>query len=159
MTYFVGAACVVLLVQLVFLGKLVRALGRLQSLEERVAHFGDAMSLLTETADAGFRSVAGEVERLAAADRRLRAAKAERIAEAIRQGQAVASVAVGEQVSEGEVRLRAHLQPAAADRVHDAPVPKPPRKPRTPQGARPARKAAPTRPVPAAGQLFESHLL
>jgi hypothetical protein len=160
MTYFVGAACVVLLVQLVFLGKLVRALGRLRSLEERMAHFGDAMSLLTETADAGFRSVAGEVERLATADRRLRVAKADRIAEAVRQGQAaVASVAVVEQVSEGEVRLRARLHPAAADRMHDTPVPNPRRKPRAPQVPSGARQATPARAVPTADRTFESHLL
>lgn len=148
MTYLVAITLGVLLVQLVWLWRLTRALARWRTVEERVTHFGDALALLTETADTGFRAMAGEVERLATADPRALSIKARRIADGLRQGRTPADVATGEQVSEGEVRLRMHLAPPSPDRVHDAPAA---RKARARSRRAPAAAPAPpaTTPAPA----------
>ena len=45
------------------LWRLTRVLASAARVEERVGHFGDALSLLTETTESGFRAVADEIGR------------------------------------------------------------------------------------------------
>jgi hypothetical protein len=107
---------------------LVKALRTVRTLDERVAHLGDAMALLSETAESGFRAVATEVERLRVAQpRRHDARTTARIATAARRGRTLQEIAATEQVSEGEVRLRLHFAdpPAGAAEAHATPPPAP----------------------------------
>jgi hypothetical protein len=60
------AGFLLLAIQIVLAVALVRALRRLQPMEERVGHLGDAVTMLVETAESGFRATAAEVRRLVA---------------------------------------------------------------------------------------------
>jgi hypothetical protein len=86
-------------------------LGRVRRFDERLAHVCDALALLAETTEAGLENVAGEIERLAAAEEPSRESRrsTRRIASAARRGRTVQEIAAEEAVSEGEVRLRLHL--------------------------------------------------
>ena len=81
-------------------------------LEEKVGHLADALSMLTETSEAGFKAIADELTRRAAAAppaapaRRRRSRASRRRA---RKGTSIAEIAAAEHMSEGEVRLRLHL--------------------------------------------------
>jgi hypothetical protein len=110
-TYVIASGLLLLVFQGLLTFYLVRAIRRLTPLQQRVSHFGDALSLLTETADAGFRAVAVEVERLGARAIRQPASRATtaRVARASQRGRSIQEIAAAEQVSEGEVRLRLHL--------------------------------------------------
>jgi hypothetical protein len=116
----------------VLLWRATRALGRQAALEERVARLTEALTLLTDTTEAGFRTVSEQlaairepavtpVRKPAAAPRRTTTG---RVVRAARRGQSVTEIAAAEQVSEGEVRLRLHLADAARQKqeVHDAPL-------------------------------------
>jgi hypothetical protein len=83
---------------------------RMRTLEERVAHLCDAMTLLSETAEGGFRAVALEVGRMNDALARLGTATV--AAGAATSRRAVEDAAVDAQVSEGEMRLRRYLAEA-----------------------------------------------
>jgi hypothetical protein len=106
-----GTGIVLLLLQALLTYVLIRSLRRLKAVEERIGHFGDALSLLTETTESGFRSVSSEMERLNARGARGVDARTTtaRIAIAARRGDSLQDIASTEQVSEGEVRLRLHL--------------------------------------------------
>jgi hypothetical protein len=104
--------------------RLHRSAARIARFDERLAHLGDAMGLLTETNEMGFRSLASELERQQVpkparndASRR----RTERVASASRRGASVETIAASEAMSEGEVRLRLHLasqeEGLAADRA------------------------------------------
>jgi hypothetical protein len=85
---------------------------RLGRFDKRLAHLTDAMSLLTETAEAGFRANAAEIGRLgerAPAERDASQTASGRVMRAVRRGRSVQQIAADEQMSEGEVRLRLHL--------------------------------------------------
>ena len=87
-----------------------RTMASHRRLEERVAHLSDAVALLTETAETGFRASATELARLAelqAAPSRIGITR--RVKQAVTAGRRVAEVAVDERISEGEARLRLHL--------------------------------------------------
>lgn len=131
------------LLQGVALGVLLRRRGHadLSRLEGRLARFGEALALLTDTTQTGFASIAGELGRT---DRRptpepARAATSKRIVTAVRRGRTVQQVAADERVSESEIRLHLGLAnpftgtggatAAAAPVAHDAPA-RPARKPR-----------------------------
>lgn len=115
------------LLQLVLIGILLRRQPHLDlsRAEQRLAHFGEALALLTDTTQAGFTSIAAELER--AGGRRAlvtnRAAATKRIVGAARKGRSVQDIAATEEVSESEIRLHLGL---ASDRegdfstVHDA---------------------------------------
>jgi hypothetical protein len=103
------------------LWRLLGAVGVVQRMDEKLAHFGDALTLLTETAEGGFRAVASELDR---AGHQTSAAKkapapaprptSARMTAAAKRGRSVEEIASTEQVSEGEVRLRLHLAKQAA---------------------------------------------
>jgi hypothetical protein len=92
------------------LSRMVAASGRL---EEKVGHLADALSILTETSEAGFKAVADEMTRRAAAAPPAPAPRSKtpiaRIRAAARKGTSIAEIAAAEHMSEGEVRLRLHL--------------------------------------------------
>lgn len=117
----VGAVLTVVVIgQSYLLWRLTRSLGGVQKLDEKLGHYGDALSLLTETTESGFKAVAAELDRTAARpnDGPAKAAikkampgtsTAARISAAARRGRTVPEIAAAEELSEGEVRLRLHM--------------------------------------------------
>ena len=108
-----GAALTVLsAVQAWLLWRLSRMVAASARLEEKVSHLGDALSILTETSEAGFKAVADELTRRAVAAP-MPAARSKtpiaRLRAAVRKGTSIADIAAAEHMSEGEVRLRLHL--------------------------------------------------
>ena len=97
-----------------------RGLRRLEHVESRLAHLTDALSLLTETAESGFRSTAVEIgriaERTASATTAASGTASRRIASAVKKGQSTSAIAAEERMAEGEVNLRLHLAKSAAVR-------------------------------------------
>jgi hypothetical protein len=120
----VGAALTLLsAVQAWLLWRLSKMVASSARLEEKVAHLGDALSILTETSEAGFKAVADELTRRAVAGP-VPATRSKtpiaRIKAAARRGTSIAEIAAAENMSEGEVRLRLHLAehaPAARSRA------------------------------------------
>lgn len=109
------AGSVLLLAQILMLRRFTHVVGTIRRYEERLGHMGDTMTLLTETIETGFRAMAVEIERLAAAEspRADARTRATRMATAARRGRSVQQIAAEEHVSEGEVRLRLHLSEQA----------------------------------------------
>lgn len=101
----------VALVQTCLLVALIRGIRSLARAEQRVTRFGEALSLLTETCDAGFRTMSHEITRwsdgapVAARPR----VPTRRLKQAVRRGDTVDAIAAAEQMAEGEVRLRLFL--------------------------------------------------
>jgi hypothetical protein len=93
------------------LWRLTRVLASAARVEERVGHFADALSLLTETTESGFRAMADELgrRRVDVPDFLQHKAATARVNAAARRGRSVTEIAATEEVSEGEVRLRLHL--------------------------------------------------
>jgi hypothetical protein len=116
------------------LWRLSRMVASTARLEDKVGHLADALSMLTETSEAGFKAIADELTRRAAAAPmpapRARAPLA-RLKAAAKKGISIADIAAAEQMSEGEVRLRLHLA------EHARPV----ARPRTKEGAGDALRA------------------
>jgi len=104
------------------LWRLLGAVGIVSRMDEKLAHFGDALTLLTETAEGGFRAVASELDRAGQQHGAGATAKkppvprptSARMTAAAKRGRSVEEIASTEQVSEGEVRLRLHLAKQAA---------------------------------------------
>ena len=117
----VGAVLTVVVIgQSYLLWRLTRSLGGVQKLDEKLGHYGDALSLLTETTESGFKAVAAELDRASARpnDGPAKAAikkampapsTVARISAAARRGRTVPEIAAAEELSEGEVRLRLHM--------------------------------------------------
>jgi hypothetical protein len=120
----VGALAVVVGSAWVFV--LWRAVGLLRSLsglEDRVARLTEALALLTDTTETGFRSLTEQMVPVtvspAPGARRAEPAirtTTSRVVRASKQGQTAIEIAAAEQVSEGEVRLRLNLAQAATAR-------------------------------------------
>jgi hypothetical protein len=126
-TYLIGAAVAFLACQAVLVIALQRALRRTRDMNARVTHLGEAMGLLTETTETGFRALAAEVERLGRGpDSSRDPAASARMTNAARRGRSAQEIAADERVSEGEVRLRLHLAEQARTPVDtpDAASPK-----------------------------------
>lgn len=111
---------------------LLRGLRRLDGVEQRLAHLTEALRLLTETTESGFRASAQELMRLAdqaGTPRPTRAAAAprprgRRSAAAIK-GEGAEEPPAIETMSEGELRLRVRLNegakgPGTGDEDHRA---------------------------------------
>ena len=87
---------------------LARRVTELELSQARVKRVGDAVTLLSETAEAGFAAVAQEIEKLQRYDVRpalTRTTVARRVAKASGQGDRVEEIARREALSEGEIRL------------------------------------------------------
>ena len=110
MTYWftAGAVGVLVAIELFYLVRLTRRMRGLAATEDRIARFGEALTLLTETCETGFRTMGTEIGRMAeAAPRRARRRVAtDRLTRAARRGDAIHQMAAAERLSEGEVRLR-----------------------------------------------------
>jgi hypothetical protein len=106
-----GSACVLLIVQIGLLWRNLSTTRSLRRAEQRLGQLHDALALLTETSEAGFRAMATEIERLGEAGTRRREPRVNvaRLAAAVRRGRTVSELAAEEGVSEGEVALRLHL--------------------------------------------------
>jgi hypothetical protein len=125
--YLLAGAVVVVVAQAIGAWRTQVVLTRVRRFEARLGQVCDVLSLLTETTEAGLKSVAGEIERLALTDTPARDARrtARRITAAARRGRTVQEIAAEETLSEGEVRLRIHLAeappagPAAEKRLPD----------------------------------------
>ena len=96
---------------------MVRALRAHQQLDGRVGHLADALSLLTETTEAGFKAAAAEIGRLAetapGSAGVVRGAANRRVAAARGRGRSAEQIAADEGMSVGEVGLRLRLHEAA----------------------------------------------
>lgn len=93
---------------------------RVQALEAavgRVDRLGEAVTLLSETAEAGFAAVAQEIEQIQRAPQPratgTRATVARRVVRAAGRGDSVEQIARRELLSEGEVRLHLALAESA----------------------------------------------
>ena len=119
----VGVALILLSgVQAWLLFRLSRMVAASARLEEKVGHLGDALSILTETSEAGFKAIADELTRRAVPTAPTTRPKTPiaRLKAAARRGTSIAEIAAAEHMSEGEVRLRLHLAehaPAARSRA------------------------------------------
>ena len=92
---------------------MTRSLRNQQQLEGRLGHLTDALSLLTETTEAGLRANAVEIARIAAqpASKRVISQRTatSRVARARGRGRTTEQIAADERMSEGEVHLRLRL--------------------------------------------------
>ena len=99
-------------VQAWLLFRLSRMVAASARLEDKVGRLADALSILTETSEAGFKAIADELTRRAVAapapSPRAKTPIA-RLRAAARKGTSIAEIAAAEHMSEGEVRLRLHL--------------------------------------------------
>jgi hypothetical protein len=100
---------------------MVRSLRNQQQLEGRLGHLTEALSLLTETTEAGFRANAVEIARIAERPAPGRAPSrrtpSSRVAGPLGRGRTTAQAAPDERMSEGEAHLRLRLAEEAGDRA------------------------------------------
>lgn len=103
------------LVQTVLSIALIRRFTALRQTEARVERFNDALALLTEATESGFRSTAAELQRVAAVQRHSEGPfeMQRRLERAAELGGSVPQIAGQEGVSEGEVQLRLHMARAS----------------------------------------------
>ncbi|MBI4475682.1 MAG: hypothetical protein HY654_00825 [Acidobacteria bacterium] len=134
MTYALAIGVVVMTVQAWLLWRLSRQMGEAARVGTRMTTLGEALSLLTETSEAGFAALAKELNRIADERRpgppprapqrdgtgrrsskhvsrhgRNNDAVTSRLIAATRRGKSLQEVAAAERVSEGEARLRLTL--------------------------------------------------
>jgi len=116
-----AGALVLMLAQVGLAWRAARLARRAADHQERLERLADALSLLTETSESGFKAVAAELERIGVAGlgRRADASTTRRVMRAARRGQSVPQIAAEEQVSEGEVHLR--LKVAADEGLDGSP--------------------------------------
>jgi alkylhydroperoxidase family enzyme len=112
-TYLVIALTLVIVAQTALLLRVWPLLQRPARTEDRLAHFAEALALLTDTTEAGLANVALELESTRRRTPRgtSRAATAKRIATAARKGQSIEDIVAAEALSESEIRL--HLRMTA----------------------------------------------
>ncbi|GMV23376.1 MAG: hypothetical protein AMXMBFR57_33250 [Acidimicrobiia bacterium] len=117
MTWVVTTMAVALAAAGVGLVALWRRVQKLESTGVRVDRMGEAVTLLSETAEAGFAAVAQEIEKLqrgpAGRTTASRATVSRRVVKAAGRGDSVEQIARREALSEGEVRLHLALAEAA----------------------------------------------
>jgi hypothetical protein len=108
----------VLVLSLIQTAALVRVYLRTREterLDDRLAHFAEALALLTDTTEAGFTNIAGELEARRKTSRaNSRAATSKRIVTAVRRGRSIDDIAASESLSESEIRLHLGLSTTGA---------------------------------------------
>lgn len=102
----------VAIVELLLLWRILRAARSWRQIEERVAHFGKVLTLLTETTETGFGALAAELRRR---DERMTVTPAHpwthrRRARSTGRSQTTGDAARPAAVSEGEASLRSYLK-------------------------------------------------
>ena len=106
-TYLMIALTLIIVAHTAMLWRIWSTLRRPARIDDRLAHFAEALALLTDTTEAGLANVALELE---SARRRTprgtsRAATAKRIATAVRKGRSIEDIVAAEAISESEIRL------------------------------------------------------
>ncbi|OYV98395.1 MAG: hypothetical protein B7X11_06005 [Acidobacteria bacterium 37-65-4] len=112
MTWVIAGLLVLAVVQTMALVHLMRRLKAIDDLEARVSRFASAMTLLTDTTEAGLSTVAGaleQIDRHRATRPAPRTAVTKRVVSAARSGREVPRIARDEALSESEVRLHLAL--------------------------------------------------
>lgn len=109
-TYLLIALTVIVVAQTAMLWSVWSMLRRPARTDDRLAHFAEALALLTDTTEAGLANVALELESTRRRTPRgtSRAATAKRIATAVRKGRSIEDIVATEAISESEIRL--HLR-------------------------------------------------
>jgi hypothetical protein len=101
---------VIALAQAVLLWRASRSLRRIDGIDARVEKFAEALTLLTDTTESAFRSVASEIARTprpSAVDAgAISSALTARVMRATRSARSVSEIAAAEEIAETEVRLR-----------------------------------------------------
>ena len=111
------AACAAVAVLLWLQGR------RVTHLDARVAQFGAALALLTDTVEAGFQDVVRQPSRPLPEARTAVAPRANarrRIRSAAKRGRTVDQIAATEHLSEGEVRLMLQMSNASSEHANHA---------------------------------------
>jgi hypothetical protein len=113
--YIVAAILAVNALQLVLLIRLARRVTGAERVNERLSHFAEALSLLTDTTEQGLASIATGLTEFGRKTSTRGTAKAatRRIMSAVRSGRAVSAIAADESLSESEIRL--HLELGGAE--------------------------------------------
>jgi len=124
-TYALAAMAVLNALQLVLLVRLARRVTGAERVNERLSHFSEALTLLTDTTEQGLSNVVAALSAVGQkpATRGTTRATTKRIVSAARSGRSVAAIAAEESISESEIRLHLELgaSPARpAEMVHGA---------------------------------------
>lgn len=112
MTYLVAAMvamAVLMVLEIWCLWRVLNRLGALGRVEERLSVLTHTMTLLTDTTETCFQTVAGQLEQdrpSRSAPQTERVARQRRVVGAARRGRSVSEIATQEEVAESEVRLR-----------------------------------------------------
>jgi hypothetical protein len=108
------ASGVVVMFQLTLMIWMLRRMGELSHMRERLSRLADGLALLTDTTESGLSTLLREVQasRTKAPRASTRASVQKRVASAVKRGDDVVDVAMQESLSESEIRL--HLQLAEA---------------------------------------------
>ena len=108
------ALAILTLAQTAAIWRMSRAMRATTRLNDRLSHFAEALTLLTDTTEIGLANVAAELEvtgRKRAARSVAPRAASKRIVKAARRGQAIDEIAAAEAISESEVRLHLGIWP------------------------------------------------
>lgn len=118
MVWVVGTLVAVTMVSVGMTLRLWHRVQRLETAGARLHRLGDAVTLLSETAEAGFATVAQEIERLqqtpVTRTAGTRTTVARRVVRAAGRGESVEQIARREALSEGEIRLHLALAETGA---------------------------------------------
>ena len=119
-TYVLAAMAVISALQLVLLVRLARRVTGTERMHDRLSHFAEALSLLTDTTEQGLANVAAGLTAFGTktTTRGTTRAATRRIVSAAKKGRPVAAIAADESMSESEIRL--HLGLCAATRSTEA---------------------------------------
>jgi hypothetical protein len=119
-TYILAAMAVVSALQLVLLVRLARRITGAERVNDRLSHFAEALSLLTDTTEQGLANVAAGLTAFGTrtSTRGTTRATTRRVVSAAKKGRPIASIAADESMSESEIRL--HLGLGAAARSTEA---------------------------------------
>lgn len=119
-----AAMAVVNALQLSLLIRLARRITGAERVHERLTHFAEALTLLTDTTEQGLANVASGLTAFGqrTATRGTTRATTRRIVSAARKGRPVSAIAAEESMSESEIRLHLELgsAPALAEARHGA---------------------------------------
>ncbi len=119
-TYVLAAMAVINALQLVLLVRLARRVTGAERMHDRLSHFAEALSLLTDTTEQGLANVAAGLTAFGTktSTRGTTRATTRRIVSAAKKGRPVAAIAADESMSESEIRL--HLGLGVAPRATEA---------------------------------------
>lgn len=109
--YVLAAMAVVNALQLVLLVRLARRITGAERVNERLTHFAEALTLLTDTTEQGLANVANGLTAFGrkTTTRGTTKATTKRIAAAVKKGTPVSAIAADEAMSESEIRLHLEL--------------------------------------------------